>query len=489
MNRARVLGTALVMTGMLLSGMDFSIVGTAMPTIVGELGGIDRYAWVFSAFLLVSTATTPIFGRLADMYGRKPLYFGALVAFVVSSVLAGGSRTMDELIVFRALQGLGVGALIPIGITMIGDLYDSRSRAKVVGLFGSMWLLSAMLGPAIGAALTQTLSWRWCFYVNLPIGAVALVLLIFGFRDTGEHRRQRIDVVGFVVFVAAATSLMLGLHGVQPPLTIAVAVLLGVLFVRVERSAAAPMIDLALLRDPLIGAALAMTVAVGAVQFGLVSFVPPFVQGVLGGRPADAGIALAATSIGWSSGATGGGWVLFRVGLRRLVLLGTAALTAAALGLALLGAATPFAFVVVIAVVAGLGLGWTAMPVTVALQSAVGYARRGSVTSLLQFTRTLGGAAGVAAMGSILNARLGDAALGASVLLDPSARGVASGAALDQLAFALGEGLRGVYLATLGLGVLALALALRLPTDMPVEAADRAISPSSATPRTSAGST
>ncbi|MBU6423108.1 MAG: MFS transporter, partial [Chloroflexi bacterium] len=200
--RHQVLGTILVMTGTFVSAMDTSVVGTAMPTIIGELGGIDRYAWVFSAYLLASTVGTPIFGRLADMYGRKAVYLFALIGFVAFSMIAGTSTSIDELIVLRGLQGLAAGALIPTGFTIIGDLYDRATRAKISGLFSTVWVGAAILGPAIGGFLTQALSWRWTFYVNLPIGLVALGLLVFAYRDTGEHHRQQIDWPGAIAFTA-----------------------------------------------------------------------------------------------------------------------------------------------------------------------------------------------------------------------------------------------------------------------------------------------
>ena len=302
--RRQVLWTILVMTGTFVAAMDVSVIGTAMPTVIGELGGIDRYGWVFSAYLLTSTATTPLFGRLADMFGRKPLYFGALITFVAFSMLAGTSRSMDELIVYRALQGVGAGALVPTGFTMIADLYDRRTRAKVVGLFSTVWVISAIIGPVIGAAITQTISWRWTFYVNLPIGLAALALLVLTFSDTGEHHRQRIDWLGAAAFTAAATLLMLGLNGVAPVVTVPLALVLAALFVRIERGTDAPMIDVALVRQPLIAATIALTLASGVIQFGVISYLPPFVQGVLGGQPAEAGLALAAMTIGWSCSAS-----------------------------------------------------------------------------------------------------------------------------------------------------------------------------------------
>ena len=466
--RRQVLGTILVMTGTFVAAMDVSVIGTAMPTVIGELGGIDRYGWVFSAYLLTSTATTPLFGRLADMFGRKPLYFGALITFVAFSMLAGTSRSMDELIVYRALQGVGAGALLPTGFTMIADLYDRRTRAKVVGLFSTVWVISAIIGPVIGAAITQTISWRWTFYVNLPIGLAALALLVLTFSDTGEHHRQRIDWLGAAAFTAAATLLMLGLNGVAPVVTVPLALVLAALFVRIERGTDAPMIDVALVRQPLIAATIALTLASGVIQFGVISYLPPFVQGVLGGQPAEAGLALAAMTIGWSAGATVVGWVLFRIGLRTVVLAGSVALSLGILWLTLLTVDSAFLLVLAASTVVGIGMGWTSMPVFVTAQTSVGYAQRGAVTSLIQFARTLGGAAGVAALGSVLNTRLGPFAQEASLLLDPRpGADLATGAPMRA---ALADGLHWVYVGMLVVAVVAIALARRLPAEMPEEA-------------------
>jgi EmrB/QacA subfamily drug resistance transporter len=459
------------MVGTFVAAMDVSVVGTAMPTVIGELGGIDRYGWVFSAYLLASTATTPVFGRLADMFGRKLIYLGALIAFVSFSMLAGTSTSIDQLIAYRALQGLGAGALLPTGFTIIADLYDRRTRAKVAGLFSSVWIGAAIAGPALGAVITQALSWRWTFYVNLPIGLVALALLVFGYRDTGEHHRQRVDWLGAATFTTAAVALMLGLNGVVPIATIPLAAALAVAFVRIERATDAPIIDLDLVRDPLIAAALAMTLAAGAVQFGVTSFVPPFVQGVQGGQPADAGVALGAMSIGWSAGATMVGWILLRAGVRTVVVVGSVFLLASMASLALVGPTSPILVVAAIAAVVGLGMGWTSMAIMVTVQTSVGYARRGTVTSLIQFARTLGGAAGVAALGSLFTATLGPRAAEASVLFDPVARRGFDPSVAAPLRDGLAAGLHAVFVAMVAVALVGVVLSRRLPQEMPEEAA------------------
>lgn len=477
--RDRVLGTAMVMTGTVLAAVDISVVGTAMPTIIGELGGIDRYAWVFSAYLLTSTVVTPVFGRMADMFGRKLIYLGALIAFTGFSMLCGQARSIDELIAFRALQGLGAGALLPTGFTIIGDLYDRKTRAKMIGLFSSVWVGAAIVGPLIGGFLTQTLSWRWTFYVNFPIGIVAIALLLFAYRDMGEHHRQRIDWPGTVVFTAAATALMLGFNGVAPLATVPLALALALVFIRIERRTDAPMIDLALVRDPLIASVLLLTLLVGAVQFGYTSYVPPWIQGVQGGQPTEAGLALGAMSIGWSVGATIVGWIMLRTGIRLVVTIGAAMLFGSALGLALITPATATLLVGALGILAGFGLGWVSSPMFVAVQTSVGYAKRGAVTSLTQFGRTLGGATGVAAFGSLLTAALGERADDARVLLDPVGRSGAELARVEPIRDSLALGLHSIYVAMAAVSVAVFLLSRRLPKEMPEEVKSESVAAAS----------
>ena len=468
--KRQILGTALVMVGTFVAAMDASVVGTAMPTVIGELGGIDRYGWVFSAYLLASTVTAPIFGRLADMFGRKLVYLGALIAFVVFSMLAGTSTSIDQLIAYRALQGLGAGALLPTGFTIIGDLFTRETRAKISGLFSTVWVGAAIVGPAIGGFITQALSWRWTFYVNLPIGLIALALLVFGYRDTGEHHRQRIDWSGAATFTVAATALMLGLNGIAPLALLPLAAVLAFLFVRIESGTDAPIIDLDLVRQPLILATIGLTIAAGAIQWGATSFVPPFIQGAQGGLPAEAGLALGGMSIGWSAGATAVGWVLVRLGVRRVVIAGSIVLILAVLGFVLMQPSTPIAVVGAISFLVGIGMGWTSTPVLVTVQTSVGYRQRASVTSLVQFARNLGGAAGVAALGSLFTTSLGGGAARAAELLDPVARrslDVASSADTREL---FAGALHPVYIAMVALAVAATILATRLPREMPAEA-------------------
>ncbi|HEU5287182.1 MAG TPA: MDR family MFS transporter [Candidatus Limnocylindria bacterium] len=462
LTRDQIVGLIVVMTGMAVAALDATVVGTAMPTAIGDLGGIDRYSWVFASYLLVSTATTPVFGRFADVHGRKKVFFTALVLFVSASMLCGQAQSMDMLIAGRALQGLGAGGLISTGITMLGDLFDVRQRGRVQGFTASVWAVSAIVGPTIGGIITQALSWRWTFYVNLPIGLIAIALLLT-LHEREEHRGGGIDWTGAAVFASAAALLLLGVNGTYPYATLPAAVLLGALFVAIERRVTDPLVDLALLRNPIIGLGLALNLIMGVLQFATTTFVPPFAQGVLGRSPLEAGLALGAMSIAWPIGSTTTGWFLLRIGYRRAVIAG--ALGPVVGGAILLGLTPESSLWVLVigALFIGLGMGVTATPLLVGVQTAVAYRQRGIVTSLANFSRSLGGAVGVAALGAMLNTAIGSRAAELEALLDPHAQSSLGASAADARAL-LSGGIHSVFVALLVIAAAGLLLAVQLPT-------------------------
>ena len=459
--RDQAVGLSVVMAGLFVAALDTTVVGTAMPTAIGDLGGIDRYSWVFAAYLLVSTATTPVFGRFADVHGRKRVYLVALTLFVSASALCGFAASMDQLIAFRALQGLGAGGLVSTGITMIGDLFDARQRGRMQGFTSGVWATSALIGPAIGGMITQTLSWRWTFYVNVPIGLVAIALLLT-LHEREEHRGGGIDWLGALTVASATALLLLGVNGTAPLLALPAAVLLGALFVAIERRTADPLVDLSLLGFPLIALGLALSLLMGVMQFGATTFVPPFAQGVLGRSPIEAGFTVAAMGIGWPIGTITTGWFLLRIGLRRAVITGSLCALAGSLLFSTLTTDTPLWLVVVSVVFVGLGQGFMNPPLTIAVQTAVGYRRRGIVTSLFNFSRSLGGAVGVASLGAMLNAVVAPHAEELRPLLDPQ-KHQALGALGDEPRALLAGGLHTVFVALIAVCAVAVVLALRLP--------------------------
>ncbi|HEY7625305.1 MAG TPA: MFS transporter [Candidatus Limnocylindria bacterium] len=461
--REQVAGLAVVMIGSFVAALDQSIVATVMPTVIGELGGIDRYALVFSAYLLVSTVATPIMGRLADVFGRTPIFIGGMAVFVLGSLGAGLSTSMLALIASRAVQGLGAGALLPIGMTIAGDLFDVRGRARVQPLFSTVWITAALVGPAIGGILTQAFSWRWAFLVNLPIGVVAIIVLVLVFHEKVETVRERIDWVGAALLTLSSGALLLALNGFAVVGMLVLAIITFPLFLRVERRSDSPLVDLELVRHPAVGPGIALNAVVGAMTFAVSTYLPPFTQGVQGHTPVEAGIIVSTTSLGWSAGALAMGLILIRLGPRRSALLGTLCWAIGASLLISFGPATALELVALAAAVLGLGMGLTIFPILVSAQSAVGWSQRGVVTGLVNFARTIGATIGVAALGGLLFWAMGPDAEAVQALLDPAARATLDPSQAIALRATLASGLHAVYFVMILVAVLGAFLSSRLP--------------------------
>lgn len=425
LTRDQLLVTAGVMAALAVAALDSTVVGTAMPTIIGQLGGLSEYSWVFSGYLLAATTTVPLYAKLADVHGRKPIFLVGIALFVGGSALCGLSRSMFELILFRTLQGLGAGAVQPIAYTIVGDIFDPVRRARMQGYFSGVWGVSAIIGPAIGGVITQTVGWPWVFEVNLPVGLVAALIIGRCFHERFERQPHRLDWAGAVLLTAGVALLLFtfaeagdvfGWLSLPFLAVLAAAILLLAGFVAVERRSAEPIVDLSLLRDPLIGAGLAITTLAGIVMYGVLTYVPPLIQGVQGGSPVEAGAAVAAMSIGWPVGSVVGGRALIRWGGRPVVLAGTVLLVVGTVVLTQLVRFDALWVAMAGAGITGLGMGLASTTILVVVQSAVDWAQRGVVTGLVQFSRTIGGAVGIGLMGGILTAFVGSAT---SLILDP----------------------------------------------------------------------
>jgi EmrB/QacA subfamily drug resistance transporter len=409
-----------VLIGVMLStglvAIDATIIATAVPSIVASLGGFAEFPWLFSVYLLAQAVTVPIYGKLADVFGRKPVMLFGIGLFLVGSVLCGLAWSMGALIAFRAVQGLGAGAVQPMSMTIVGDLYSLEERAKVQGYIASVWAVSSVVGPTLGGVFSEYVSWRWIFFVNIPLCLIAAAAIGLRFHERVDRRRPRIDYAGAGVLTVALTLLILGLlEGGQAwawgsPQSLAVliggAVLLAV-FVVIERRAADPVVPLRLLRNRLLVATNLVAACVGAVLLGLTSYVPTFAQDVLGTGPLVAGFALAALTLGWPISASLSGRVYLRIGIRSTALVGASVVVLGSALLLLLDESSSVFQVGATSFVIGLGMGFTAAPTLIAAQSAVQWQQRGVVTGSNMFFRSAGSAVGVAVFGALVNATLG----------------------------------------------------------------------------------
>ena len=404
-----MLATALV-------ALDSTIIATAVPSIVDDLGGFSQFPWLFSLYLLAQAVSTPIYGRLSDVLGRKPVLVVGIGLFLIGSVLCGIAWTMPLLILSRAVQGLGAGAVLPVSQTIAGDVYTLAERAKVQGYLASVWGISAVVGPTLGGVFSEYLSWRWIFWINIPLSLIAAAVLLRTFSEKVDRVRGAIDYAGAALLSSGCGLVILGLleggeawSWLSAPSAVALiggAALIGG-FVVVERRVPAPILPLwVFTRRVLLTSSLA-AVTVGAVVLGLTSYVPTYAQGALGAGPIVAGLTLAMLTVGWPIAASMSGRLYLRVGFRATALMGAAlvvlgtvlvvVVTTSDLGLLALAASC---FVV------GAGLGLVNSPALIAAQSSVGWAERGVVTGSNMFSRSLGSAVAVAALGAVANAVL-----------------------------------------------------------------------------------
>jgi EmrB/QacA subfamily drug resistance transporter len=411
--RGPVLLAVMLCTG--LVAIDATIIATAVPSIVSDLGGFSQFPWLFSIYLLAQAVTIPIYGKLADSLGRKPVMLFGIGVFLAGSAFCGVAWTMPVLIVARVLQGFGAGAVMPMSMTIIGDLYSVEERARVQGYVASVWGMASVIGPTLGGVFSEYVSWRWIFYINIPIGIAALAMLVRRFDEKVQKTRHQIDVAGTFLLTAGWSLVILALlEGGRAwawtsatGLLIAVAGVVALVgFVLVERVASEPVVPLWVFsRRILVGGNLA-AIAVGAILIGLTSYVPTYAQGVLGHGALAAGFALAAMTVGWPIAAAVAGRVYLRIGFRNTALLGTSLVIAGSALTLLLDQRSTLLEVGGFCFIIGFGLGWIASPTLVAIQSVVGWDRRGVVTATNVFGRSIGSAVGVAVFGAIANTTL-----------------------------------------------------------------------------------
>jgi EmrB/QacA subfamily drug resistance transporter len=405
-----------LMLGMLLAALDQTIVATALPTIVGDLGGLNHLSWVVTAYLLTSTAVTPLWGKLSDLYGRRGTFQAAIVIFLAGSMLSGLSQSMVELIAFRAVQGLGGGGLMALAMAIVGDLVPPRERGRYQGWFGAVFALASVGGPLLGGFFTDQLSWRWIFYVNLPFGVAALIVTSVVLRLPFRRLEHRIDYTGSLLLVAAVTCVVLATTwgGTTYPwgsvqiigLAAAGAALLG-LFLAWEARVSEPILPLRLFRNPIFTVAVAITLLIGLALFGAVVYLPEYLQVVQGASAIRSGLELMPLTLGIVIASAGSGQVISRIGrYKAFPILGAALLTVGFWLLTHIQVGTSTAVLSVWMVVVGLGIGCIMQVAVLAVQNAVDYRDLGTATSATVFFRILGGTFGTALFGAVLLNRL-----------------------------------------------------------------------------------
>lgn len=412
--RGPILLSLMVTTG--LVAIDATILATAVPTIVGELGGFALFPWLFSVYLLAQAVTVPIYAKLSDIFGRKPIILVGIALFLLGSILCGFAWSMPALIAFRAIQGLGAGAVQPMSITILGDIYSVAERARVQGYMASVWAVSSVVGPTLGGVFSQLGIWRGVFFINIPLCIAAGWMLIRHFHEKVERRDHKIDYLGAVLLTASMTLLILAvLEGGQAwawnsPQSIGAFALGGVLlvaFVFAERRASEPILPLWVFSRRLLLTTTLMGLGTGALLLGLTSYVPTYLEGSLGVAPIVAGLALAALTLGWPIAASFSGRVYLRLGFRTTALIGMIFVVAGAALLAAFALTPSVAIVAIGCFVIGLGMGFASTATLVAAQSSVEWDERGVVTGTNMFARSIGSALGVAIFGAIANSIFG----------------------------------------------------------------------------------
>ena len=465
------------MMAIFMAAVEVTIVATAMPTIVADLGGARFFSWVFAAYLLTQAVTTPIYGRLADIYGRKRVFVAGSSLFLVGSAACGFTWSMASLVVFRIIQGLGAGCIQSVATTIVGDVYAGSDRARVQGWLSGVWALAAIIGPILGAFIVEHLHWAFVFWINLPIGAVAIGLLC-AFLNEELHRQQhQIDYLGSLLLMLGLGATMTGVVQAQSLGPFIATLLMGVglaalaWLVVQERRAQEPIIPVALLRNRVIAIGNFGSLTIGALLMCIVGFLPTYVQAVMGRGAAVAGFVVATLSVAWSIGSIAAGRVMVKASYRSTGAVGALALIAGAALLITLDPHNGFAAMTTGAVLIGIGMGvCNIVFLLLVVQGSVGWSERGIATASALFTRTIGQTIGAGLAGAILNfgisRRAPDIVDALDLLLEASRREGLDAQHIARMVEAVATSLHDVYIVAGLLAIITLAAALLLPAGL-----------------------
>jgi EmrB/QacA subfamily drug resistance transporter len=464
---------AAVMLAIFMVATDAYIVATAMPTIVADLGGFRLFSWAFAAYLLAQAVTIPIYGRLADLYGRKRVFFAGTSIFLLGSLLCGCAWGMVPLVLFRALQGAGAGAIQPIATTIIGDIYAPVERARMQGYVSGVFGIAAIIGPTLGAFVVEHVSWSLVFWVNLPIGAATFAMFGLFLHEGREPRRHRIDYLGSVLLMLGIGAPMLALVQIGEADTVVLVVLVtgGVAalagLAAHEKHAAEPMLPFKLWRRRIVGVGCLAGFFNGALMMAISGFLPTFVQGAMGRDATAAGIVLAASSVSWAFASIASGRLMIRTSYRLAASIGGVTLVIGSIVLILLTPASGLFWACAGAFLLGIGMGFCNTAFIVSLQASVGWEERGIATSSMMFMRIVGNSVGAALFGAILNfgiyRKLPEAGDAVNRLMTPAGRQSLGTSEIVRLTEAVGSSLHVVYVIAGFVAIVSLILALALP--------------------------
>lgn len=461
------------MLAVFMSAVEATIVATAMPTIVADLGGFRLFSWVFAAYLLTQAVTIPIYGRLADLYGRNPVFYVGAGLFLVGSTLCGFARGMIMLVLFRALQGLGAGAIQPLAFTIASDVSTPAERARTQGYLASVWGISSIIGPVLGAFLVQQVSWSVVFWINLPIGAAAIVMLALYHRDPPRTQRHRIDYLGAALLILGTGALMLALVQIDKLGAVTIAGLLGlaavllIALLRHEGRTPEPMLPLTVWRNPIVVSSNIGGFVIGALMMGVIAFLPPYIQGVMGRTAMVSGFVLTGMSVSWSVTSILAGRIMIRSSYRTMASVGGVFLIAgSALLIGLRPPHGPF-WAALAGMLVGMGMGCCNTTFLVSVQTSVGQSERGAATAANIFMRNIGQSIGAALFGAVLNygvfRQIAEGGAAINRLLDPVERQSLGSAEVARLAAAVAGALHNVYLIVGLLALVAFAVTFSLP--------------------------